>query len=192
MLCHVTATQPAASCGPWTSNHLSGTCFNRHRRRLHQFFATCMHVLSAFQVFLFGGLNSNNVVLRDAWVLSTNTPAQQSFSSQHSTATFAGPAHPSSSGVPQLRWRCSVARAGVSSTAARARDACTCTHARHNRRSVAAMQCHGLPADKATCDKTTYAPRVVFCYVQKVKPKHYTRSLLLINRTKSVTLARSS
>jgi hypothetical protein len=35
-------------------------------------YASCMHVLSATRVFLFGGMNSKNVALRDAWVLNIN------------------------------------------------------------------------------------------------------------------------
>jgi hypothetical protein len=49
-------------------------------------FAPCMHALSSSTVFMFGGMNSNNVASSDAWVLSVNTSTQPSISWQHAQA----------------------------------------------------------------------------------------------------------
>ena len=55
--------------------------------------ASCMHALSAARAFLFGGINSNNVALRDAWVLNINMTADDSY-------------------VPSVRWELMNAQPG--------------------------------------------------------------------------------
>ncbi len=42
-------------------------------------FAPCMHALGASSVFMFGGMNSNNVASSDVWVLSVNTSTQPTY-----------------------------------------------------------------------------------------------------------------
>lgn len=53
-------------------------------------FAPCMHALSSSSVFMFGGMNSNNVASSDVWILSVNTSAKPkhppSISWQHAQA----------------------------------------------------------------------------------------------------------
>jgi hypothetical protein len=44
-------------------------------------FGSCMYVLSNASVFLFGGMNSNNVASSDAWILNVNMSSEQSYDS---------------------------------------------------------------------------------------------------------------